>query len=147
VVGARSEITSRPAPRAAARRSPASPGQVDAEEASAPAAAASAAIRLDAVAKERVVVAEEDERNGGLAAQLGDQLEHARQRRACGERPARRALEDRSVGHRVGERHAELDRVRALATAARTSSRVVATSGSPAVKYGTSATCRVRGAP
>src|SRR5207253_7093830 len=46
-----------------------------------------------------------------LAAEVPTELEHAGERDAGGERALGGPLDDRSVGERVGERHAELDDV------------------------------------
>ena len=64
----------------------------------------------------------------------GHQIEHAGERGAGGQCALRRALDDGTVGERIGERHADLEHVCAGARRARSSTaRECARSGSPAV--------------
>ena len=105
---------------------------------SAPLATRVAREPLRAVAQERIGVSEEHDRNRRVAAELGDELEHARERGADGERPLGRALQGRTVRHGIRERHAELDQIgvrrrRRRAGARGSSSRL----GSPAMMNGT----------
>ena len=79
---------------------------------STPAARASSRKRAHAVAVDRVVIAHQHQgRIPVRAAEAADQAEHVAETRARLERPQRRGLDRRAVGHRIGERHAELDHV------------------------------------
>ena len=61
---------------------------------------------------DRIVIAHEHDRRLGVAlAEGAHQLEGAAHGLARAERPLRRGLDRRAVGHRIGERHAELDHV------------------------------------
>src|SRR5207253_4622528 len=71
--------------------------------------------RLEPEGEHGVVVGQEHQRDRDLAAEVATELEHPGERDARGECPLGCPLDDRSVGERVGERHAELDHVRALA--------------------------------
>ena len=66
---------------------------------------------VEAVLEERVVVAEEHDRNFGLAPQAGGEVEGFRQRHAGLERALGGFLDDGAVGSRIGERHAEFENV------------------------------------
>ena len=74
---------------------------------------------------DRVQIAEQHERH--IHRSLGRQLEHAVERHPLLERALRARLDDRTIGERIGERHAELDHVGAGArrclAAARASAR------------------------
>ena len=81
---------------------------------STPAAAASLQKRLDAALIDEVVVAHQQDRRvvvAGLLAEAAHHVEGAVDRHAGLERALARDLDRRSVGHRIGERHAELDQV------------------------------------
>ena len=84
---------------------------VDAEDAVGAARSRVTCQPLRPVAQERIGVSEEHDRNRRVAAELGDELEHARERGADGERTLGRALQGRPVRHGVRERHAELDQI------------------------------------
>ena len=75
--------------------------------------------RVDAVDVDRVVVAHQHDRRGvvGLA-ELGDHRQGLVERLAGLERALAGRLDARPVGHRIGERHSELDEVGAGAPAA-----------------------------
>ena len=77
-----------------------------------PASAASPASRVEAVAEQRVHVAEEEERHVGARADPARRLEHAGQAHAALQRAVAGALDDGAVGQRVRERHPELEDVR-----------------------------------
>ena len=73
---------------------------------------AASAKRSVAHGLDRVGVAEHDHGRSGIARpELRDEPEHVLQRYAVLQRPLARALDHRTVGHRVGERHADLDHV------------------------------------
>jgi hypothetical protein len=61
--------------------------------------------------KDRVVVSEQDQRNLRLRADFAHHRENRRQRRARAQPARQSALVGRSVGHRIGKRHAQLDQV------------------------------------
>jgi hypothetical protein len=67
---------------------------------------------LDAVALDRIRVAHEDDRRlGVVAAKVAHHRQHVGQADAARQRPLARLLDHRPVGHRIAERHAELDHV------------------------------------
>ncbi|MNN41327.1 hypothetical protein D3C81_1554410 [compost metagenome] len=67
---------------------------------------------LFAHALDRVGVAHQHHRGFGIGlAELAHPLQHLRQRHALRQRALGGALDHRAVGHRVGERHAQLDHV------------------------------------
>ncbi len=49
------------------------------------------------------------DRRGYVGPQAGGHVEHARQSGAGGQRPLGGPLDDRAVGQRIGERHADFD--------------------------------------
>ena len=68
--------------------------------------------RRDAVGIDRIVVAHQHDRRLAVGlAEGGDHAQRAAQRLAGAQRALRRRLDRRTVGHRIGERHAELDQV------------------------------------
>jgi len=67
---------------------------------------------LRAIVEDRIVVAVQDDRQLRGAAKIGHQLEHARQRGTGAQTDFRRALQDRAVGGRIGERHPDLQEIR-----------------------------------
>ena len=112
-VGAARKIVSSPRACIAARYSTASSGVRSV--ASTPSAPARGRIRefLDAHLQDRIEVAEKHQRHIRLQSQPPDQLDHARERRPAAQRPFARPLNRRAIGHRIAERHAQLDHVRA----------------------------------
>ena len=66
---------------------------------------------LGAEPQDRIGVAEDDDRRAQILPQAPDQVEHAGQRRARGQRALRRPLDDRAVGQRIRKRHADLQDV------------------------------------
>ena len=66
----------------------------------------------DAVGQQRVEVAHEDDRGVRVrGAEFGDHAERAGQRRAGEQAAAAGGLDGGAIGHRVGERHADLNEV------------------------------------
>ena len=79
---------------------------------------------LVAVAVDRVVVAHQHDRHVGVGrAHPPDQLQRRGHARPGRERPQARRLDRRPVGHRIGERHADLDQVGTGGRQARRSAR------------------------
>ena len=68
---------------------------------------------LDAHLQNRIEIAEENQRNLGVCAKTLHKLDHAREGRSAAHGAFARALNRRSVGDRIAERHAQLDHVRA----------------------------------
>ena len=66
----------------------------------------------DAVAVDRIVIAHEDERRRHVVgAEVAHQIERQAQRHARLQRAQAGGLDRRAVGHRIGERHADLDEI------------------------------------
>ena len=76
-----------------------------------PARAASSGKSLEAEGEQRIQIAHEQQRRFRLAAGRIELLENPAQRHALLQRHAARALDGHAVGHRIGERHADLDDV------------------------------------
>ena len=69
---------------------------------------------LEAITHDRVEIAHQDHRHLDLMAHIGQLVEEAAQGHAVAQRLRRRRLDDRSVGHRVGEWNADLHQVDAV---------------------------------
>ena len=76
-----------------------------------PAAAAASRQALESVGEQRVQIAHQEQRRPWTRPDRRELVEQPGEREAGGERGVARTLDGHPVGHRIGERHADLDDV------------------------------------
>ena len=134
VVGLSRKIVSRPAAASVSRKPPASSiGRSSASTPSTPADAAAGRTRSTPMRSKRVRVAEDHDRRGDAGPDRRDQRQRRPQAAARRQRALGRALDDRAVGQRIGERHADLETSAPARSSACRISPERGRSGSPAV--------------